>query len=89
MWQKNHQENAWSWEKFKDYCKHKEIEIESVHTSGHATIEDLQAFANALKPKTLIPIHTFERERYSSLFANVKILDDGEEENIKWIKNIP
>ena len=70
-------------EKFKDYCKHKGIEIESVHTSGHATIEDLQAFANALKPKTLIPIHTFERERYSSLFANVKILDDGEEENIK------
>ena len=70
-------------EKFKDYCKQKGIEIESVHTSGHATIEDLKAFAKALNPKTLIPIHTFEREKYPSLFENVKILSDGEEESIK------
>ena len=65
-------------EKFKDYCKDKQIEIESVHTSGHATIEDLKAFAKALNPKTLVPIHTFASESYPELFENVKILDDKE-----------
>ena len=65
-------------EKFKDYCKNKQIEIESVHTSGHATIEDLKAFAKALEPRTLVPIHTFGSESYPELFENVKILDDKE-----------
>ena len=65
-------------EKFKDYCKDKQIEIESVHTSGHATIEDLKAFAKALNPKTLVPIHTFASESYPELFENVKILHDKE-----------
>jgi mRNA degradation ribonuclease J1/J2 len=53
--------------------------IEPVHTSGHAIIEDLQAFANALNPRVLIPIHTFEAKKYPELFENVKILEDGEE----------
>jgi ribonuclease J len=65
-------------EKFKDYCKQKGIEIESVHTSGHATIEDLRAFAKALNPKMLVPIHTFASEKYQDLFENVKMLDDKE-----------
>ena len=65
-------------EKFKSYCKEKELEIESVHTSGHATIEDLKAFAEALNPKTLVPIHTFTSEKYPELFKDVKVLSDGE-----------
>lgn len=63
-------------DKFRDYCTSNCIKIKQIHTSGHATVEDLQAFANALKPKMLIPIHTFERERYVSLFRNVRILND-------------
>jgi ribonuclease J len=65
-------------EEFRQYCKEKGISIEQVHTSGHATAEDLKLFSNALKPKVLIPIHTFDANRYPSLFKNVKILKDGE-----------
>ena len=65
-------------DKFKTYCRENGLEIEIVHTSGHATLEDLQAFAKALKPKTLIPIHTFEAERFPTLFDNVRLLKDGE-----------
>lgn len=64
---------------FKEYCAQKGLIIEKVHTSGHATIDDLKAFSDALKPDILIPIHTFEAERYQSLFKSVKILKDGEE----------
>lgn len=63
---------------FEDFCAEKSIEIEHVHTSGHATIEDLQAFSNALTPRTLIPIHTFDSDKYPDLFNNVRILKDEE-----------
>jgi len=63
---------------FEEYCAKKGLIIEKVHTSGYATIDDLKAFSDALKPGVLIPIHTFEPERYRSLFQNVKILRDEE-----------
>ena len=66
-------------DKFKQYCVSKGIEVEQVHTSGHAIIEDLKAFAEALNSKVLIPIHTFEASKYPELFNNVKILKDKEE----------
>jgi ribonuclease J len=65
-------------EEFKNYCKNAGIEIKQVHTSGHATVEDLKAFARALKPRMLIPIHTFHGNKYKELFSNVKPLDDKE-----------
>lgn len=66
-------------EKLKGYCRKAGIDIQQIHTSGHATVDDLQAFSSALKPKTLIPIHTFETKMYPSLFRDVIILRDSEE----------
>ena len=63
---------------FEEYCAQKGLIIEKVHTSGHATIDDLKAFSDALKPGVLVPIHTFEAGRYPGLFQNVKLLKDGE-----------
>ena len=65
-------------DKFRDYCKAKSLKIEEVHTSGHATVEDLEIFAKAIRPKILIPIHTFEGKQYPKMFENVRILEDGE-----------
>jgi len=65
-------------DKFKDYCRKKGLTIEHIHTSGHATLEDLKKFAEALNPKALIPIHTFEASYYPCLFKNTKILKDKE-----------
>jgi ribonuclease J len=62
-----------------DRLKQKSISLESVHTSGHATERDLQKLARAFNPRCLIPIHTFQPEKYPSLFSNVHILNDGEE----------
>ncbi len=65
-------------EDFKNFCNEKGLIVESVHTSGHAELEDLKKFANALNYKKLIPIHTFDKERYPEYFKNVQILEDGE-----------
>jgi ribonuclease J len=65
-------------EKFEEFCRNKKIEIEHIHTSGHAVLNDLRRFEKALKPRLLIPIHTFEPEQYKNYFENVKIINDGQ-----------
>lgn len=46
------------------------------HTSGHATVLDLQAFAKALNPKMLVPIHTEYGDEFHALFKNVTEMPD-------------
>jgi ribonuclease J len=62
----------------KSECMARGIAFETIHTSGHASPADLKRLAEAIAPKRLIPIHTFERERFPSLFENVSLIDDGE-----------
>jgi len=60
------------------FLKEKGMPLEILHTSGHASTKDLQAFAEALSPKMLIPIHTLHAEKYQELFRHVSMLNDGE-----------
>ena len=50
----------------------------TIHTSGHASVADLKRFANALAPRTLVPIHSFETSRFREFFDNVIQREDGE-----------
>lgn len=63
----------------KQFLKENKIKLKVIHTSGHATIETLRRMAQGLKPKEIIPIHTFGPKKYSEVFKNIKIhpLDDG------------
>jgi ribonuclease J len=47
------------------------------HTSGHASVEDLQRLATAIAPRRLVPIHSFGSARFTELFANVTEEPDG------------
>ena len=49
----------------------------SIHTSGHASVADLQRFAAALAPRSLVPIHSFETGRFAEFFDNVDRKEDG------------
>jgi ribonuclease J len=59
-------------------CERRNIPFEVIHISGHASPVDLKRLAAAIAPKRLIPVHTFERERYPALFDNVLLTNDGE-----------
>ncbi len=48
-----------------------------LHTSGHALSTDLIAFAQAVNPRVIIPVHTFHPEAFQSHFDNVLIATDG------------
>jgi len=54
------------------------IEMTEIHTSGHAYVSQLKSLVAALKPRFIIPIHTFYPEKYSEMFPNVIQLQDGE-----------
>lgn len=55
------------------------VPLEVIHTSGHASIADLQRLAAAIAPGALVPVHTFEGDRFAGLFGtNVVRRADGE-----------
>jgi len=53
------------------------IPLEVIHTSGHASVADLKRFADAMSPRMLIPIHSFETGRFGEFFDNVVRREDG------------
>lgn len=55
------------------------LPVHHVHTSGHATVSDLQRLVSAMKPARVVPIHTFSPEQYQAVFANVTMVPDGGE----------
>jgi ribonuclease J len=61
------------------YRNDPQVNFVYAHTSGHATVENLQTFAEALKPKILVPVHTEYGYKYSKLFDNVTEVEDGRE----------
>jgi ribonuclease J len=60
-----------------DFLKDRGTKVLSVHTSGHAFIATLRKVVNTLRPKTLVPIHTFHPEAYEKLSSSVLQLSDG------------
>lgn len=55
------------------------IPLGHAHTSGHASLADLQRLAAAIAPKMLVPIHTFEAQRFPEHFGPaVALKADGQ-----------
>ncbi len=53
------------------------ITIQSLHTSGHATIPVLQGVVDMLQPQRLIPIHTGQPADYGRFGVEVESAKDG------------
>lgn len=64
-------------EEFAAYRHDPQVNFVYAHTSGHATVEDLQTFAEALKPRKLVPVHTEYGNKFSELFDNTSQIDDA------------
>ena len=60
------------------WCRDGGAKIAFLHTSGHASTDDLRAFAAAMQARMVVPIHGASWDRESDGFANLRRLDDGE-----------
>lgn len=52
------------------------------HASGHIYVEDIVELVQAINPKQIVPIHTFEPTGFQQHFDNVQLLNDGEPHRI-------
>ena len=53
-----------------------------IHISGHADRDALKRMVEVLKPKNLIPIHTFEGNEYEKIFTGTKVLQINDNEAV-------
>jgi ribonuclease J len=53
------------------------VPLVHVHTSGHASVPDLQRFASAMAPRRLVPVHSGAGDRFNDLFDRVDRQQDG------------
>lgn len=83
-------DDAWSYAMWSGYLKNEDgqrlqnwfgegrARAKHLHTSGHASPSDLRAFANAMKPKTMVPIHGVAWDLDREGFPPITRLVDGQ-----------
>lgn len=76
LWPGYLEDERYQW--FQEWLEAHHISLTHCHTSGHATVPDLQRLAKAVSAKKVVPIHTFEPGSYLRLFDNVEIKGNGE-----------
>ena len=65
-----------------DFIAAKGMPIKDIHTSGHADLTALKTMVDAVKPKHIIPIHTFEADSYVKHFNDYKVVIVNDKEVI-------
>lgn len=83
-------EDAWSWSMWRGYLEQGDglalkawfdargVPARHLHTSGHASPQDLLAFAQAVGATALVPVHGVAWDDGQAGFPNVRRLSDGE-----------
>jgi ribonuclease J len=61
-----------------DWCRDGGARMAHIHTSGHASAADLRAFAHAIAPKALVPVHGVKWDEEGEGFPPVVRLGDGQ-----------
>lgn len=70
--------------KFIDYLSKRNFTTVNIHTSGHADTQTLKKMVEAIKPKFIVPIHTFNGSEYQKIFSTTPIIElkDGETKQV-------
>jgi ribonuclease J len=66
--------NPRGYHRFEKLTNDERVNFVKIHTSGHATPDDLKAFIEANNPGKVIPVHTEQPERYASILPADSIL---------------
>jgi ribonuclease J len=64
-------------QRFEKYLENSGFSLEVLHTSGHATISDIQRVIQGLNSQKIIPIHTLHPTHFLSLSDRTDVKTDG------------
>lgn len=67
-----------SGERLSSFLNEHQIPMSIHHTSGHATLGDLQRLADAIDADQVVPIHTSSPDSFAARVRNVEVRKDGE-----------
>ena len=71
--------NKTNTKEFLDYLRKRKFQQIDLHTSGHADHDALQQMVDAINPQFIVPIHTFQKDKYKDVFnVPVKEINDGD-----------
>lgn len=65
------------YQKLNVYLKEHNIAFKKAHASGHVYVRDMIEFAKEIRPRYIIPIHTFAPAKFRDHFESVIQLEDG------------
>ncbi|MGE0157058.1 MAG: MBL fold metallo-hydrolase [Geobacter sp.] len=67
--------------KLLDFIHEHGMELITIHTSGHASVDTLRNLVESVRPKQVIPIHTNTPERFSQILNGIMVSagNDGDE----------
>jgi ribonuclease J len=60
------------------WLEERRMPLHKCHTSGHASLKDLQRLRSAFKDAVVVPVHTKEPSRFDAAFGNARLRADGE-----------
>jgi len=69
---------------FLDFIAGKKMPIIDIHTSGHADLLGLKRLVEAVNPKHIVPIHTFESKQYAELFNGFDVVIANDKDEISF-----
>ncbi|RZJ83155.1 MAG: MBL fold metallo-hydrolase, partial [Massilia sp.] len=86
-------DDAWCWSLWSGYLRRSGEQLTAwfesaapparhIHTSGHASVEDLKALAQAIAPRLMVPIHGTAWDEQADGFPTIRRLADGEPLNL-------
>ena len=64
---------------FEESLANRGFSLISLHTSGHASLNDIKKLIDGVEPKLIIPIHTMMPTAFKDFCGKTKLLEDGEE----------
>lgn len=82
-------DDAWVWSLWNGYLKNESTRAVleymkpcgdplQIHTSGHASLDFLRRFAQAVNPELLIPVHGDSWAAQADTFPNLRVVENGE-----------
>ena len=66
------------WQMTKAKLEEASGDLIETHTSGHIFYDDIIDLVGQIKAEMVIPIHTFEPEKFETITPRLKLLADGE-----------
>lgn len=70
-------------EEFIDFLLRRGMTETNIHTSGHADQMALKRMVSTLRPKNIVPIHTFEGNKYGEIFSGTNVVQINDNEVVR------